>query len=242
MASKRTHDWWPQFRVIDTATVTPDPEVAAAVARFEQTLIDKMSEAICVTTVALDSSTATVRTREAAIGNLFADAMRDGMHADAAMLNGGGIRAGKTYEAGARISAGRHPRRAAVQQPHRGGGDQRPRAEGARWRTGCRSCPRASGRFPQVSGIDGRSSISHAMPGSRVTAMQVAGAPLDESKTYRVAVLDFLARGGDDYIMFRDARRITPDNDAPLMVNEVVEYLRKLGTVRTGVEGRIAAK
>ena len=28
--------WWPQFRVIDTATVTPDPEVAAAVARFER--------------------------------------------------------------------------------------------------------------------------------------------------------------------------------------------------------------
>jgi 2',3'-cyclic-nucleotide 2'-phosphodiesterase (5'-nucleotidase family) len=26
---KRTHGWWPQFRVIDTASVTPDPEVAA---------------------------------------------------------------------------------------------------------------------------------------------------------------------------------------------------------------------
>ena len=92
--------WWPQFRVIDTATVTPDPEMAAAVARFEAALLDKMSEAICTTAVALDSSTATVRTREAAIGNLFADAMRAAMHADAAMLNGGGIRAGKTYAAG----------------------------------------------------------------------------------------------------------------------------------------------
>ena len=72
--------------------------------------------------------------------------------------------------------------------------------------------------------------------------MQVAGAPLNEDKVYRVAVLDFLARGGDDYTMFRDAKRITPDNDAPLMVNEVVAYLRKFGTVRTGVEGRIAVK
>ena len=34
--------------------------------------------------------------------------------------------------------------------------------------------------------------------------------------------------------MLRDALRITPDNDAPLMVNEVVEYLRQLGTARTG--------
>ena len=73
---KRTATWWPQFRVIDTATVTPDPEVAAAVARFEQALLDKMTEPIATTAVALESSTATVRTREAAIGNLFADAMR----------------------------------------------------------------------------------------------------------------------------------------------------------------------
>ena len=55
-------------------------------------------------------------------------------------------------------------------------------------------------------------------------------------------MLDFLARGGDDYTMFRDAVQITPDNDAPLLVNEVVDYLRKLGVARTGVEGRIAGK
>jgi 2',3'-cyclic-nucleotide 2'-phosphodiesterase (5'-nucleotidase family) len=72
--------------------------------------------------------------------------------------------------------------------------------------------------------------------------MQVAGAPLDEKRNYRVTVLDFLARGGDDYTMFRDALRITPDNDAPMLVNEVVDYLRKLGVVKTGVEGRVAGK
>jgi 2',3'-cyclic-nucleotide 2'-phosphodiesterase (5'-nucleotidase family) len=79
-------------------------------------------------------------------------------------------------------------------------------------------------------------------PGSRIVSMQVGGAPLDEARTYRLATLDFLARGGDDYTMFSTARRITPDNDAPLMVNEVVEYLRKLGTVNAGVEGRMAGK
>src|SRR5229473_3200423 len=30
--------WWPQFRIIDTATVAPDPEVAAVVAGYEQQL------------------------------------------------------------------------------------------------------------------------------------------------------------------------------------------------------------
>src|SRR5205814_55352 len=103
---KRVTAWRPNFRVIDSGTVTPDPEVAAAVARFEAALIDKMTETICITTVALDSATATVRTREAAIGNQFVDAMRIGMRADAAILNGGGFRAGKTYPPGARISQG----------------------------------------------------------------------------------------------------------------------------------------
>ena len=27
--NRREVEWWPQFRVVDTATVTPDPEVAA---------------------------------------------------------------------------------------------------------------------------------------------------------------------------------------------------------------------
>ena len=124
---KRSTTWWPQFRVIDTATVTPDPEVAAAVARFEATLIDKMSEAICVTTVALDSSTATVRTREAAIGNLFADAMR----VDDARGRGRAQRRRHPRRQDLRARrahlARRHSGRAAVQQPHRGGGDRRPR-------------------------------------------------------------------------------------------------------------------
>ena len=34
--NKRNIAWWPQFRVIDTATVTPDPEIAATVAGFQQ--------------------------------------------------------------------------------------------------------------------------------------------------------------------------------------------------------------
>jgi 5'-nucleotidase / UDP-sugar diphosphatase len=54
--------------------------------------------------------------------------------------------------------------------------------------------------------------------------------------------VDFLARGGDDYAMLRDAKRVTPDNDAPLLVNEVVDYLRKLGVVKVGVEGRVVGK
>src|SRR2546421_214177 len=167
---KRAVTWWPNFRVIDSASVTPDPEIAAAVAMFEAALIDRMSETICTTTVALDSSTATVRTREAAIGNLFADAMRAGMRADAAILNGGGIRAGKTYQPGARISQGdvlaELPFDNRVVVVEIGGGDLRRAIE-----NGLSRLPQARGRCPQVSGMTVTFELARP-PGSRVTAMQ----------------------------------------------------------------------
>jgi 2',3'-cyclic-nucleotide 2'-phosphodiesterase (5'-nucleotidase family) len=237
---KRVTTWRPRFRVIDTATVTPDPEMAAAVARFEAELLDKMTDAICTTAVPLDSATATVRTREAAIGNLFADAMRINMRADIAILNGGGIRAGKTYEPGTRISQGdvlaELPFGNRIVVLEIAGRDLKRAIE-----NGLSRLPQSSGRFPQVSGMTVAFELARE-PGSRIVSMQVGGVPLDDARTYRLATLDFLARGGDDYTMFSAARRITPDNDAPLMVNEVVEYLRKLGTAKTGVEGRMAAK
>jgi 5'-nucleotidase/UDP-sugar diphosphatase len=161
------------------------------------------------------------------------------MKAEAAVLNGGGIRASKIYEPGSRISQGNIlaelPFNNRVVVIEISGAELKRAME-----NGLALLPQPSGRFPQVSGITVQFDLSRK-PRERVVAMQVAGNPLVEDRTYRVAVLDFLARGGDDYTMFRDAKRITPDNDAPLMVNEVVNYLRKIGTVRTGVEGRIAA-
>jgi 2',3'-cyclic-nucleotide 2'-phosphodiesterase (5'-nucleotidase family) len=190
--------------------------------------------------VTLDSATSTVRTREAAIGNLFADAMRERMHADAAVMNGGGIRAGKTYEPGASISQGdilgELPFNNRVIVVEIAGGALKRAME-----NGLSMLPAPAGRFPHVSGMQVAFDLSRD-GGSRITSMSVGGAPLDENKTYRVAVVDFLARGGDDYTMFRDAWHVTPDNDAPMLVNEVVEYLRKLGTVRTGVDGRMTGR
>ncbi len=237
---RRTTFWWPQFRVIDTAAVEPDPAVAAAVARYEAVLKQQINVRIGTTAVELDSRNATVRTREAAIGNLFADAMHAATRADAAVINGGGIRAGKTYEPGSEITHGdvlaELPFNNRVVVVELSGRELRRAME-----NGLSLLPQAGGRFPQVSGIRLEFALERA-PGARVLSMQVGGAPLDEGRNYRVAVLDYLARGGDDYTMFRQAKRITPDNDAPLLANEVVDYIKQVGTVRTGVEGRIVAR
>jgi 5'-nucleotidase / UDP-sugar diphosphatase len=236
-AGRREVIWWPDFRIIDTANVRPDPEVAAAVAKFEQEFTKEMDVALGTTATELDSRNATVRTREAAIGNLFADAMREATGADVAVTNGGGIRAGKIYPPGSTITR-RHilaelPFANRVVTVEMTGGELKRALD-----NGFAQLPNTGGRFPQVSGLSLEADLKRP-PGQRIVRISIGGAPLDESKIYKVAINDFLARGGDNYVQFRDAKRITPDHDAPLQANQVMTYVRRLGTVRARVEGRM---
>lgn len=232
--------WRPQFRVIDTATVTPDPEVAAAVAAYEGELSHEMDVPLATTAVELDSRNASVRTREAAIGNLFADAMRASAKTDIGLINGGNIRGGRVYPANSAITR----RNVLEELPFNNrvvtveitGKDLRRAIE-----NGLRSLPDAAGRFPQVSGMTIEADSSRPA-GERVRSIKVGGQPLDEAKTYTVATNDFLARGGDGYDMLRDAKRPLQADNSPMMANEAMAYLRRIGTVRAGVERRIVLK
>jgi 2',3'-cyclic-nucleotide 2'-phosphodiesterase (5'-nucleotidase family) len=237
---RRTATWWPQFRVIDTADVTPDPEVAAVVAQYEQQASAEMDVPLGVTAVALDSRTATVRTREAAIGNIVADAMRGAAHADVAIANGGGIRGGKVYGANTPIT-----RRDVLAELPFGNRVVTVEIDGralkAAIENGLSQLPNASGRFPQVSGLVVEADLKRP-PGSRITAIKVGDTPLDEARTYHVATNDFMARGGDGYAMLAEAAPTVADTDAPPVAGEVMEYIKRIGTLRTGVEGRIVLR
>ncbi|MPZ38814.1 MAG: bifunctional metallophosphatase/5'-nucleotidase [Rhizobiales bacterium] len=237
---KRVTTWWPQFRPIDTATVTPDPEVAAAVAKFEAEFTREMDVPLGTTAVELDSRTPTVRSREAAIGDLIADAMRVSTKADIAIMNGGGIRGGRLYAPGTNITR----RDVLAELPFDNRVvvvDATGAAIKAAIENGLSQWPDLAGRFPQVSGMTIEANLSRP-PGSRVISIRVAGEPLDDKKIYKVAINDFMSRGGDGYTMFEHSSRLLPDPDGPLLANDVMVYIRKLGTVKTGVDGRIVLK
>ncbi|HEY5963416.1 MAG TPA: bifunctional UDP-sugar hydrolase/5'-nucleotidase [Xanthobacteraceae bacterium] len=232
--------WWPQFRVVDTATVTPDPEVAAAVASLEQELSREMDVPLGTTSVELDSRNATVRGREAAIGNLIADAMRARGRADVGLMNGGGIRAGKVYPPGspvtrrdvlAELPFGNHMVTIEVK-----GADLRAAIE-----NGLSRLPALAGRFPHVSGMRVEYDPRRP-PGSRVLSIAVGGAPLSPTRVYRVTTNDFVARGSDGYTSLTNIKPVVPLDDTPRLSNEVMVYLREQGGIRTGVDGRMRAK
>jgi 5'-nucleotidase/UDP-sugar diphosphatase len=232
--------WWPQFRVIDTATVTPDPTVAAEVKNYEQELVRELDVEIGRTAVDLDSRVATVRSREAAIGSLFADAIRASTDSDVAVTNGGSIRAGKLYQAGDPIT-----RRDILSELPFGNKVVTLAVSGKAIKEaieiGLSVLPLPGGRFPQISGMRVEADLSRPA-GSRVTNITIGGAPLDESRRYTLATNDFLARGSDGYTMFRDAEHLVRDYDGPLMANEVMAYVRRLGTVRSTIDGRMTIK
>jgi 5'-nucleotidase / UDP-sugar diphosphatase len=237
---RRTTTWWPQFRVIDTAGVTPDPEVAAVVAGFEQTLSKELDAPLGTTAFELDSRNATVRSQEAAIGNLIADAMRWSAQTDVAVLNGGGIRAGKVYAPGATLT-----RRDILAELPFGNRMMTLDVSGADLRraieNGLSQLPAPSGRFPQVSGMTIDADAARP-PGSRVRSIKIGDTPLDDSRTYSVATNDFLARGGDGYAAFQAARPVLPASDSPLLASEVMDYIKDRGTVRSRVDGRLSVR
>jgi len=237
---RRVTAWWPQFRIVDTATVAPDPEVVAVVAGFQGKLDRELDVPIGTTAVELDSRNATVRTGEAAIGSLIADAMRAKTKAAIAIMNGGGIRAGKVYAPGTAITR----RDILTELPFNNRVvviDVPGSALLAGLENGVGRLPEAAGRFPQVSGMTVEYDPRRPA-GSRILSVRIGGAPLEPGRTYRLATNDFLARGSDGYTGFGSIQPEIHPEDAPLLATEVMAYVRELGTVRTGVEGRIVAK
>lgn len=72
-------------------------------------------------------------------------------------------------------------------------------------------------------------------------SVEVAGAPLDPQQRYRLAVNNFMLGGGDGYTMLTRGRILIGETDGRLVANEVMSYLRRLGTIDPQVDRRIVA-
>jgi 5'-nucleotidase/UDP-sugar diphosphatase len=237
---KRTVVWSPLFRIIDSASVKPDAKVAAKVKGYQAVLAQQLDQPIGTTAIELDSRNTTVRAKEAALGNLFADALRAFAGAEVALMNGGSFRGGKVYPAGSKLTKrdilAEFPFNNRVVTARLSGRDLKRALE-----NGLSAMPNPAGRFLQVSGISFEAQLSRPA-GQRVTSLTIAGEPVDDARLYLVATNDFLARGGDGYDMIRDAEHLLKADDSPLIANAVIDYIRKAGSVSPSIGGRIVVK
>jgi 2',3'-cyclic-nucleotide 2'-phosphodiesterase (5'-nucleotidase family) len=229
--------WRPTFRVIDTATVEPHADIAAAVQTYVDKLDAELKVEIGTTETPLDSRRATVRGEEAAIGNLIADATREAVDADIGITNGGGIRADKEYPAGTVLTRGD----ILAELPF-GNVTVKLELTGQQildgLENGFSQVTEVAGRFPHVSGMVVEVDLSK-LPGERVQSVTIGGEPLDPAKTYTVATNDYMAGGGDGYSAFAGAKNLIDKAGAVLMATQVIDYITRMGSVAPAVEGRI---
>ena len=234
---KRTVTWEPTFRFIDTKTVTPDPETQTMVDGLKDKLDKSLNVEIGTTETPLDSRRNVVRTEEAAIGDLIADAMRGANGAYIAITNGGGIRGDKQYPAGTVLT-----RRDILTELPFGNvtvvtvitGQQLKEA----LENGVSQVEDGAGRFPQVSGLKMVIDLKQAK-GSRVLSVTVGDKPLDPAATYKVATNDFMLHGGDGYTALAGGKVLIGPDEGKLMANTVIDAIAAAGKVDATVQGRI---
>ena len=236
-----------------------DADVAARATAIQKEIDDEYGTVFAKTEVALNGEREPGnRTEETNLGDLITDALvwgaeREGTEVDAAVTNGGGIRAS--------IAAGDITKKdintvlpfgntlSIVQVT---GAELLEALEASTYCT-----PTSIGGFPQVSGIEFTVDTTKAYdqgeqyPGStyygpksiqRVTIETVGGEPFDANATYTIATNDFMAAGGDTYYAFAAA---SVNYDLGIAMDEVVmDYITEelKGTVTAGAYGEPAGR
>jgi 2',3'-cyclic-nucleotide 2'-phosphodiesterase (5'-nucleotidase family) len=225
------------WRFLATRGVPPEPAVAALIDRITARFDASLGQRVGMTETALDGRRNVVRGGESTLGNLIADAMREASGAEAALINGGGIRGDKLFPPGSKLT-----RRDLMEAVPFGDVTVVLELDGATLRAalehGVGLAERQAGRFPQVSGL--RFIWDRAAPpGARVRSVTVGGAPLDPARRYRVAAGAYIAGGGDGYEMLKSAKRIVDTEAGSKVVSQLIDHFLRLGKVSPRIEGRI---
>lgn len=217
---------------VKNLALAPDAKIAQTLADIKAENANYLNKVLTKSDRNLDWGKYTVRHDEMEIGNLVADAFRWKLKADIAVTNGGGIRAG--------LPSGNVTRGDVLKiLPF----DNQVVALEATGKIihemlehAVDKYPYPAAKFLQVSGIT--FDFDPTQPaGQRISNIFVGDAALDESKTYSLAVTDFMAVGGDGYDMLKDLK-IIKSAKLNLYSDCLVEYLEKCGVGNVEV-GRI---
>lgn len=221
-----------------TPEIPQDPEVKAIVDYYKGMLEEMFAQVVGETLVPLDGSRPWgIRTQETNLGNLVADAIRwymADLDVEIAVQNGGGLRWHRVFPAGP-ITLGDVyellPFTNVMVAKDLPGENI--------WKALERSVsnyPLELGGFLHVSGLNFVFDPTKP-PFKRVVSVHVNGEPLDNSRTYRVGMNDFLAAGGDAYVEFLGGENVV--YTGILYVEPLLAYLGKFSPIAPVKERRI---
>ncbi len=192
----------------------------------------------------VDLNAENARNTESNLGNFVADIIRKESGADAAIINGGGLR---TSILKGPVTVGNIysvlPFNNYIIAIRLTGQQIKDALE-----YGLSGIEAKEGRFPQVSGISFTYSPAREA-GKRIGAITIAGKPIEPSRQYTVATNDFLAAGGDGYQVFREAIRQAPDfeivggtiKSGNIVYNDAGRWLRDVVVLEVSQEKKISS-
>lgn len=215
----------------DMKDVKPEQAILDAIKKVEEKQSVILDKVVGKTAVDLVGERNVVRTGESNLGQLATAAMLDLTKADMAITNGGGIRAS--------IKAGDITMRDLVTVFPFGNTVMVKEVKGsdivAALEHGTNEYPNEKGAFPHVGGVTFTLRVN-APVGKRVTDVKIGGQAIDMEKTYKVATNDFMAAGGDGYLMFKPYPSKAEYNT---LMDTLLDYIQKTGKVEGKMETKI---
>lgn len=211
--------------------VTPKPGIIEAIEKVEAAQKVILEKVVGSTAVQLVGEREVVRTGESNLGQLATDAMLDLTGAQIAITNGGGIRA--SIEAGditMNDMVTVFPFGNTIMVKEMTGKDVLAALE-----YGVDAYPDQKGGFPHTAGIT-FTLKAYKEVGSRMSDVKVGEEALNLEKIYTVATNDFMAAGGDGYVMFTQYPIKAEYNT---LMDTLLAYVEKLGTVPGTFEPRM---
>lgn len=177
--------------------VEPDPTIAALCKSLGDGLAPELSKVVATAPVPLDGQREHVRGGSTNLGRLIAHAMMDETKADVAIINGGSIRTS--------IPQGPVTKGDLVAVLPFGNIAVTVQVPGSAIRRTLEDAMVAQeGAFPQFAGMTVTATVQEKTNGEGgvytqyiPSTIEIGGKPLDESKTYTVAINDYMFVGGD---------------------------------------------
>ncbi len=205
-------------------SVVPDPDLAREERRWMAALEERLAVPIGSLGQPLDVLGSVER--ETALGDLVADAFREAVFADVALVHGSSLRAS--------LPAGLLTRRHAMAVLPFGNSVVTVELTGSALRAALErslsSVGRRTGSLLQVSGLTLAADLS-AAEGHRLLQVRVGDVPLRDDALYRVAVSSHLASGGDGHVEIAAGRRLAGTAVAPLDADALAAHLGRLSVV-----------
>jgi 5'-nucleotidase / UDP-sugar diphosphatase len=224
-----------RFREV-SRRVQPDPAVEALVHEYARRLDRELDAVVGRSGVQLEARSSKLRTEETNLGDFVADALRERLGSDVAVINGGAIRTNRAVPPGPltrRDVLALLPFTDLVLKLEMRGVDLRAALE-----HGLAQTDREGGGFLQLSGV--RLVWDSRLPvGRRIADVTVGGRPLADETVYTVAVPSYLVRGGDGFTAFARAKALIGAESGPQVAQVVLDAIALRGEIAPAIDGRI---